>query len=255
MKLVISGLPGCGSSTLAILASYVFNLRLVKGSASFRYFASKLGAKTNNEETLLIEKEIQPYWGPIYDKFIQQILNSDTNLMFTNICVDSDLAGFFCNKKPNLVRVFLYADIESRVSRFTNDDREAKKEEILEIDQKLQREYQTLYGFDFLDLAFVRGKYEIVIDNSNMSLASEINSIQNYVRNNINNNFQTISIEELDNIEKDFWLYGKSHFIRLLENKNLVANGLDVIKLVKKLLPSEITNLPHYLRDLVENLQ
>jgi cytidylate kinase len=252
MKLVISGLPGCGASSLALLASYHFGLSLIKGSASFRYIAQHLGAVSNNDETLIIEKEVQPYWGPVYDKFVSKLLSSES--LYNDICIDSDIAGFMSETQHGLIRVFLHANMTARTDRFSTDQRSASPEFIKEIDQKLQREYQQLYGFDFLNLEFVRTKYEILIDNSDLTLAEELNLIQTHLQKE-NILGQYINQESFDELERDFWLYGKSHFTRLLESKNLVRSGPEVIKMVVESLSDDIKSLPEKLQNIILSIK
>ncbi|RMD77627.1 hypothetical protein D6810_00495 [Candidatus Dojkabacteria bacterium] len=249
MKLVVSGLPGCGSSTLALLCSYLFNFKLIKGSSSFRFLAKKLGAKTNHEETMLIEKEIQPYWGPIYDKFIRKVLEE---LDLDNICIDSDIAGFMTDSREGLVRVFLYADLDERIKRFKKDKREASTDLILKIDKKIQNEYKQLYGFDFLNIEYVKTKYELLVDNSNKSIAEELKIVYEYTTSR---GYFKIDLNEYDfeNSEKIFLEKGKVFFEdQLYLNKNLI-DGEEVVRLVCNHMHEDVEKLPKKLGELISN--
>jgi len=83
MKIIVSGLPGCGSTTLSLILAKSLNLKLYRGSASHRFFLEKLNIPQTGEGVIAMETLIQPFWGPIYDRFAKDIFldNTEDNIL------------------------------------------------------------------------------------------------------------------------------------------------------------------------------
>lgn len=249
MKLIISGWPGCGSTTLSLLLSKNLNLKLYKGSETIRFFVEKLSLSQSGEGIIKVEKLIQPYWGPIYDNYIKSIFKDGRD----NIIVDSDITGFLVDKDPQIFSIFLHSSREARLKHFSTDNRPDDGRLIDELDQKIKREYMALYNIDFLDLDYVAKYYSLLLDNSDKPIEKELVEVYKSLMDSKllpPQEFVTLSANAA-NESKEYWEKGKPHYLNLLKEKDLVVNGIEIIKEIKKIYPDEVSKLPKHLHDII----
>jgi len=253
MKIIVSGLPGCGSTTLSLILAKSLNLKLYRGSASHRFFLEKLNIPQTGEGVIAMETLIQPFWGPIYDRFAKDIFLDNTE---DNIIIDSDITGFMTGKNPTILSIFLYSNKEERIKHFANDGRTEDGNMVDEIDQKVFREYRDLYKINFLDLEEVAKSYSLLIDNSGMPLEKELTVVYEELKKNYglgteqtNNLIKSAHFEELDYLK-----FGKNKFIEILKNTNQLVSGEEIVKKISLKYPEEIKKLPENLRGAIESI-
>lgn len=253
MKIIVSGWPGCGSTTLSLLLAKSLGLRLIRGSASHRFFLDKLNIPQTGEGVIAMETLIQPFWGPIYDKYTKDLFLDITQ---DNIIIDSDITGFMTGKNVNILSIFLHSTKESRLNHFNKDGRAEDGKLIDEIDQKVFREYRDLYKINFLDLNEVAKSYSMLLDNSDLTLEKELNVIYEELRarNIIGGEQSRNMIKGSMFEEKDYLTNGKNFFIDILKNTGMLVSGEEIVKDIAKKYPEEISKLPLNLREAINSI-
>ncbi|MEP7104120.1 MAG: hypothetical protein ABI721_05435 [Candidatus Dojkabacteria bacterium] len=253
MKVIVSGWPGCGSTTLSIILAKILKLKLYRGTDSFRYFIKNLNMQDEGAGVVAIETLVQPYWGPIYDKYITETFESITT---DNIIVDSDITGFLTGKKDDILSIFLHSSTEERRKHLATDKRALDSDILDEIDAKLGREYKSLYNLDFLNLNYVGKYYQLVLDNTGTPISEEVMLVLNRMKmvGFINEStFDDIKARIIDE-EKFYWQTGKKAYIELLQTQGQIVTAEEIIKAVRERFPDEIAKFPGNLKNIVERI-
>ena len=242
MKIVVSGWPGCGGTTLALLLATVYKLRLVRGSETFRMILKAMNYTDTGEGILKAESVIQPHYGPLYDKFISDLFKESKE----NIIADSDIAGFFIPDQDNLFKIFLKGDDESRRKHFITDGREEDIEFQKQRDSDLREAYKK-FGADIFDLEQIHENYNIVFDNSNTLIGEQVFQITTKI-------LPILTEEQATTIERDYWARGKAALIKDLEENNLLMKGDEILKAIAAKYKDEIEQFPEDLKVAIQNL-
>ncbi len=243
MNIVVSGWPGAGSSTLAILLAHILNYKLLRGSETFRFLGEKLGYNLTGGDRIKADNYLEKYWAPMYDKYIDHLI-----LTKREYILESDIAAFRIGLHDNLFSIFLAPSLESRQKRLVVDGRPEEVELLARRQTDLAQSYEKLYGFNWLDLKDVIEKYNLVIDSSEMKISKELEYI-----------FEALDLKKrivnsFTKIEEEFWELGKERFLQILDKSNLLIATESIIKEVIKLSPSDAKNMPTELRDIACNV-
>ncbi|MFS8130628.1 MAG: AAA family ATPase [Candidatus Dojkabacteria bacterium] len=254
MKIIVSGWPGCGSTTLSLILAKSLNLKLYRGSASHRFFLDKLNIPQTGEGVIAMETLIQPFWGPIYDRYCKDLFLDNIE---DNMIIDSDLTGFLVGKNPSILSIFLHSTKEARIKHFAKDGRVDDGNMLDQIDQKVFREYRDLYKINFLDLNEVTKSYSLVIDNGEMTLEKELGVVYQELKMNYG-----MGTEQAGNLiksarfeETDYWNFGKNKFIEILKNTGQLVSGEEIVKAISLRYPDEIKKLPENLQQAIASIK
>ncbi len=247
MKITVSGWPGAGSSTLTLLLAKNLNYKMLTGSEVFRHLGKKLKQNNTGQGRIEADELLEPEFGPIYDKYIDSVLMDEDR---DNLIIESDLAGFRIGKADHLLNIFLTPDLEQRKKRLKVDGRHEDIELLEKRTESLRQLYRQIHEIDFTDIIEIKKQYHLVIDNSQMSIASELKIAYEYL-----NRVQALSIEKFNNLfmnaekeEEQFWKGGKEEIKKELLDRNLVYGAEEIIAEIKKTFPEEIKNLPEAIR-------
>lgn len=239
-NILVSGWPGVGVSTVVLLLSYIMNRKLLRGTESFRYIWRELGVAEKGAEAADIEKIVQPYFGKIYDKYIDHVLSNPQAII-----LESDIGGFRLGKKETYSSIFLIGTEKIRFKRLSGDGRpeDAKIRE-----EQLRIEYKKLHGFDWFDEELVHEKYNFVLDNTKLSIEEEMSSILNYLEDY----FGKFDVD-LKELESNYWESGKEYFVEELSKKNLISSAAETIRNIRELFSEEIEEFPENLKTIIKN--
>lgn len=227
-KITISGWPGAGSSTLAMLLSHTLKLKLYQGGEVFRFFFRKTESETGLGR-IQGNAEIEPIIGSLYDKYIDSLIPNKNK---SNILIESDIASFRLGKVESVTSIFLVASQESRKVRTQVDSRPADGDKMLEIDKSHEEEYRKLHGINWFSLEEIDEKHSLVIHNDNLTIAQELDIVYEKLMNS-----NLIDQTEFNNLksnskilEEEFWAKGKDFFKQKLKQEGLILSGEDLLR-------------------------
>lgn len=227
-KITISGWPGAGSSTLALLLSSTLKLKLYQGGEVFRFFFRKIESETGLGR-IQGNAEIEPIIGSLYDKYIDSLIPNKNK---SNILIESDIASFRLGKVESVISIFIVATQESRKARTQVDGRPADGDQMLEIDKSHEEEYQKLHGINWFDKNEIEQKHNLVIHNDNLTIAEELDLVYEKLFNT--NMIDTDKLNTLKAnskiLEGEFWTNGKDFFKQKLKQEGLILSGEDLLR-------------------------
>jgi cytidylate kinase len=248
MKLVVSGWPGTGSSTLCYLLASELDITLIKGTDVFRTVWAKVGAGQTGEKIIELEALIQPTLGLIYDKYIDSILMDNAR---QNFIIESDIAAFRLGRNTEYYSIFLIANKEARRTRLGVDGRQKDIELLEKREQELQQRYKDLMGLDFLNLETIKEKYNLLLDNSQLTLEAELTAIyQDFLEKGLidQQKFEKLKIRATE-AETQFWNLGKKHYEESLKNAGKIIPGTQIIAELNAMFAKEINEFPEEVKN------
>jgi cytidylate kinase len=251
MNIIVSGWPGVGQSTLAIIIAKTLNYKLLQGSSTFRYIGSLINLENTGEDRIKADELLEPHWGPIFEKYMQWIANSKENIVS-----ETDISGFFTKDNKNVYSIFLKASEDVRKERLIKDGRPKDVDYIQQRDQSLARAYKDLFGVDFLNLPVIEENYSRVIENENLTIEQELKIIYLDLFNiGAINGLELQTLNENAKAEEDFfWKNGKGANLELIKLKGNLPTPVEIIQDIKKVFPEDIQTLPKELKEIVLNL-
>lgn len=257
MIISVSGWPGGGSSSLSLLLSYSLSIKHIQGSQAFRYLYKSLSFKDSGADRIDVHNLVEPTYGPVHDKWIDSLLLNTK--LHNNILIENDIASFRVGKKQDVCSIFLITDFETRKERMSTDKRNDDGENLKGIDESHAMQYKSLHGIDWFDLENISNTHNLVIDNTNLSIAETLTIIYEWIKSNFKNTPSQIKlldhcIAESDTYEKLFWTMGKAYIDDLLKKKDLSMSGVEVLKEIRENLPEDVEKLPSNIKDLILNL-
>lgn len=243
MKITISGWPGAGSTTLALVLSKTLNLKYVSGSAVFRYLGSKLKFADTGEDRIIADKYLEEHFGKIFDRFLEKLLTDST---FDNILIESDITSFNLGKDYPFFSVFLTTAYEERLKRLGVDGRDKDIDFLKARDQKNAEFYKKLHGINWFNIIEIQAKHDLVIDNSHISVAEEMNLIYNELLKNafINEAKFNELVSKSEEEDRNYWKNGKDFVREDLKSKSLFMNEKEILSLIIKNFKTQIELLP-----------
>lgn len=250
MKITVSGWAGAGSSTLSLLLAYSLDLKLLQGGNVFRQLYTDLKFKTEGAERNDAHNFVEPYFGPIYDKFIDEFLkNSDENFI-----IENDIASFRVGKLDTVFSIFLAPSIESRRKRAIEDGRPESADVMEDIDREHAQKYFELHGIKFNDIDEITKKHQIVIDTTKVTIREELDTVADRIFKFgfIEQSRRDELFEESSELEKLYWEKGKDYFKSDLISRNLYYEVPEILKKLNNLFPNEISKFPKELAEAVQ---
>ncbi|HIH43772.1 MAG TPA: AAA family ATPase [Candidatus Methanoperedenaceae archaeon] len=154
MKIVISGLPGSGKSTLSKILSAHYGLPLCSAGEMFRQLARERCVSLAEFGRLA---ETDPGIDRLIDERQKKLAEEKSDLV-----LEGRLSGFLVNSD---IKIWLKAPIEVRSRRIASREGksfEAAKEETVNREMCEATRYMEYYGIDISDLDI----YDIIIDSN-----------------------------------------------------------------------------------------
>ncbi len=251
MNIIVSGWPGVGQSTLAIILAKSLGYTLVQGSTTFRYLGSLINLENTGADRIKADELLEPSWGPIFEKYMQWIVSNKDNIV-----TETDITGFFTKDNSKVYSIFLKAPAEVRKKRLKMDGRDKDIEYIENRDASLAKVYNELFNVDFLNEEKIKENYSIVIDNSELKIAEELEIIYSQLleKQAINKDTYTNLSTNKENEEKFFWDNGKQKYLDILKENNSLPNAAEIIREIKQVFPEDIAALPEEIKRIVESV-
>ena len=250
MKVSVSGWPGGGSSTLSIILCKMLNLKHVRGGETFRLIYKRLKFSEFGSEHLRAHSLVEPYFGPIYDRFIDYLLISEK---YNSILVESDIASFRVGKIPGLFSIFLKTDLKTRKSRMKVDSRPEDGNELEQIDRNHQKTYKELHKIDWFDNKKIEQTHQYVLENSNISIELELKMIFKKMveQNFITQDYCKRLLKQVKKEEEIFWNKGKSYYNEYLLDNDLVLSSEEILKIINIRFKKVIDTFPSKLKKVI----
>jgi cytidylate kinase len=253
INITISSWPGTGATTLSLIMANLLKRKYLNMGNVFRYLGLKLGFSNEGVDRPEFDNYIENIIGSTVDNYVDYKLLNDSNLI-----VEADISAFRLGKHPKIFSVFLKADLDSRIQRTISENREDAIVTLEKRDKILQQKYIDLWRVDFFDEELINRKYNVLLDNSNMSIQNEVTQIidafQNYLQ--FKNFPDEYWIEVKQNIEKYSSLFlekGKQNMIELLTKEGLESNARDIITEMTQIFPEDVNAYPENIKNLFFN--
>lgn len=248
MNIIVSGWPGVGQSTLAIILAKTLGFTLLQGSSTFRYLGQQINFENTGEDRVKADELLEPHWGPIFEKYMQWIADNKSQIV-----TETDISGFFTKDNPNVYSVFLQAPQEVRISRLVKDGRQKDVDYIGKRDASLTKTYKELFDVDFFDKAKIEDSYTRVLDNSNLTIAEELEIVYSDLAdlNVLNQEQYNLLTSQVKQEEEFFWKNGKQAYIDTIKQNGRYPDPATIIKEIKETFPEDIAKLPEDLKNLV----
>lgn len=248
-NILVSGWPGSGSSALTIILTKLFEYKLLRGTETFRHIWKKLNLSKTGQENIDAERMIQPFFGKVYDKYIDSKIPSPQGVV-----IDSDIGGFRIGKSEKFFSIFLAPKREIRFERLAQDSRSEEIKFLIEREEELRERYRELHNIDWFSLEEINSKYSISVDNSEISIAQEVILIldkmfeANFIEKE---KYEKLKIE-VPQLEVAFWKYGKTGFVEKFFKPGQLIDVEDILKEISSIYSDEVELFPEVLRKIVK---
>ncbi|MCA9381605.1 hypothetical protein KC678_05035 [Candidatus Dojkabacteria bacterium] len=249
MKLSVSGWPGGGSSALSLILCKMLGVKYIYGSNTFRYLYNTLSYGDTGEGRVDAHNYIEPYFGPVYDKYIDLVITTEDNFL-----IESDIAAFRVGKQKGFFSIFLVTDQKIRKIRMGKDNRSADGETLEDIDKSHKEMYNKLHGIRWFDLDQIKETHAFVLENSDITIAEELQAIfeEMYTQGLISEDQMTGLIQRSEAEEKEFWENGKKYYQEYLKEHRQVMSVEEILHEISFRFHEEVSEMPDELRDLVK---
>ena len=250
INITVSGWPGSGSTSLALILAVLLNRKYIYIGNLFRYLGSKFGYSNEGDSRPKFDVYIEDIIGKTIDRYIEYKLLNDSDFV-----IESDIAAFRIGRHPKVFSVFLITDFTERLKRVASDNRGNADLFLEKRDSTLQDSYKKLWNIDYFDVEFIRRRYSFVLDNSNMSLENEVALVLAELQQQPQ--FIQLSEEYWRNIMAQsqilvakFWKQGKDSFKQVLKKKGLLIDAHEVLHDITKQFPEDVQQYPEKIRNI-----
>jgi cytidylate kinase len=246
INLSVSGWPGSGGTTISMVLSYAFDRKYLYIGNVYRYLGTKLGFSDKGINRPQFDEYIEGVVGKTIDEYTDfKLINSDS------ILLDSDIGVFRIGKHPKVFSIFLAPPFEQRKERLKED--KLQMEFLDTRDSVLRSKYKELWDIDFFYLETINLKHNLVLNNSNMSIASElkiiIDAIKEYGSFSIcsNDYFKNIYNKGIQMIDL-FNNKGREAVLNKLKKSGLFFTPKDIIRDISITYPEEVSQFPDHIK-------
>lgn len=244
INICVSGWPGCGSSTLALLLAIILERSYLNIGSIYRYLGMKSGFSNEGNARPTFDKYVEEIIGTTVDNYSDyKLLNND------NLLLESDISAFRIGKHPKVFSIFLIANMEQRIKRVNLEGREDATNVLIKRDETLKEVYKTLWDIDFFDKSLIAEKYNYILDNTNLSIIGEIKEVFENLKEY--NSFSYLENSYWDKIAERTEKYvdifndkGKEEILKLLKKENLLITAEDIITDIAKTFPEDVSQYP-----------
>jgi|GEM_PF-3808034 len=173
-NIFVSGLPGSGGTTLAQILADVYNLKYIYAGGVLKRWAELAGYDPKTDAFHTWEKEYGQAWDTFWEAYIKQKLGAETGYMY-----EGKTAGFLAPGE-HAFKIMVVASPEIRAKRATVDGR---LETLAERDNILRQRWLTDFSFDIFSQTQLKEHYDLVIDNSEMTVTDTLQKVANHLEN------------------------------------------------------------------------
>lgn len=251
MNIIVSSWPGAGASTLGFFLAKIMKFNLLRASSVFRELGKAMNFADTGSGRIQADDYLEDYFSPLYDKYIGYKLKSQSNLVIeTDIIKKEEL------DPSRFTAVFLTAPYEVRAKRLVFDQRDKDSDLLKERDLNLKTKYQVLYGYDWFSLPDLNKNYDLIIDNSGLTLANELDMVYRvlYQRGYITKERLDELLKVTEQVTGEIMPNTKDEVLTELAQNNQIISGISIVKEMSTLLEGEISGLPLDIRNAVNQI-
>lgn len=243
LNIALSGWSGAGTTSLTLLLALVFKKKYLYIGQLFRSIEERIGFNKNKSSmSPEYESLIQPQVGRTIDNYVDHKLLNDSDLV-----IESDLSVFRIGKHPKVYSIFIKADTETRLKRAKKDGRGGKETLITERDEALRKEYMALWDIDIFDQELIARKYNLIIDNTKLSVKDEVIAILERLAEHPKMKAAYNWTQIKNRSEKLVQLYekkGKEALRKELAERKMIISTETMLTEIVKLFPEDIQTFP-----------
>ena len=241
INIALSGWSGVGTTTLTLILALLLKRKYLYIGLVFRYLNAKLRAA---EKALTDEFEqfIQPQVGKTLDNYIDYKLLNDSNLI-----IESDLSTFRIGKHPKVYSIFIRASEAVREKRTKKEGRAKFEAPLTERDAALREEYKKLWNIDIFDQDLIAKKYNLIIDNTELSVEKEVRAIIERLKEHprFKQDYDWSSVEKsIPKVIRWYLKGGKDRIKKELVKKKLLMPVTEILTEVVQIFPEDVQSFP-----------
>ncbi len=242
INLSISGWSGSGATSLALILTKLLDYKYLHLGGVFRFIGEQLGHSEDGINRPKFDDYIEPIIGATADKY------RDYKLLETDgVLADSDLGTFLIGKHPKVFSVFLKSSFEERAKKVVKDNREDAVSVLRARDEVNKNFYMNLHNVDVFDEDLIDRKFNLVINNSHLSLEAEVKMVLEEIIKtpHVRNNLDLADVYELmDREVEEFSRLGKDNYRNTLIDLDKVYTPSVIIEEMSKTFPEDVAEFP-----------
>jgi cytidylate kinase len=251
INLTVSGWPGAGSTTLALLLAVLLKRNFLTIGAIYRDLGVTMGYKDEGVSRPKFDDYIESIIGKTTDNYVDYKLEHSENLL-----IESDIGAFRLGRHPKIFSIFLCPPESERLKRVETEGRDDAHATLALRDKGLQTKYIELWNIDIFDKELIERKHNLVLDNSNMSLETEIKLVLKAFID-YEHNSEIIDMEalepKLNQLVGEYWKKGKDFLKETLRDKKLLISSQQQMQEITAQFPEDVTNFPDNIKSLFLN--
>jgi len=240
MNIILSGWPGTGTTTLALLLANLLDYKYLYAGGLLKYIAKRSVGVESGAKYVEFEETVGPYWDMLWEKYaVWKLKNTDKLLL------EGKTTGFFSDGE-GVFEVMMIASTEERVKRAKFDKREDAEATIKARDNQLKERWQRLLGIDIFSPIQIQANYDLIIDNSNMTIQAELTTILSHLEEDYRFPSEDLNKQkkEVDMMVAEFWDKGKEYYRNKLKEKGLLITPEDILTEWQTVMGKDIDKLP-----------
>lgn len=200
------------------------------------------------DNLLKFENNYGSYFDRVWDDYALWKLEKSDRLL-----LEGKTTGFFAESE-NIFEIMVVASPEVRMARVNRDKRLYDLDTLRKRDEELKSRWLAEYGLDIFNPLLIQDSFDIVLDNSLLSIAEEVDT----VLQNLEEDYRfpkddlTSLRDKTKELENTFWKEGKQYFVDILHKQNLLVERKDVFADWQKHFATQLQSWPDELRRIVD---
>jgi cytidylate kinase len=248
MNIIVSGWPGAGTTTLSILLSSILDYKFLDGGSLYKYFAKQIVGADSGDNFLFFENNYGKYWDMLWDKYAVWKINHTDKLL-----LEAKTAGFFVEDE-DVYEIMVIASVQARIQRAEKDGRSQAAFTIEARDKDVRNRWWVERGIDLYSPQQIRDNYDLILDNSTMSINHELDLILKTFEEDYHFPGTDLGVErkKVDSYVSQFQNHGKEYFLADLDKRGLHVTPKQVFADWQKNFADDIKQLPLQMQGVIQ---
>lgn len=244
MNIVVSSWPGAGGTSVSIMLTDLLGYKFLSISSILDYLTTAMYKSSDYSLRVNFEREFGNYWDDILHQYIEwKLANED------NIVVDGRVTGFFVENEKKIFEIMVIADMTTRINRYSKS-----QFYLSEQDNVTRLRWLNKLHIDIFNLRQIELNYDLIIDNSTMSLGDELFVILDFLL--YDNHISKKQYKELSQKIATIKEETKISKVSNIEKKLLLSNQFipvsQILQEWNKRFPSVIEKMPNELKIIIK---
>lgn len=224
-NLVVSSWPSAGGTTISLVLAELLKLKYIYAGGVLKEWAKLMGYDPTSDRFHEWEANYGEVWDRFWESYIADKLSKEANFL----CEGKTLGFLLAPDKA--FEIVIIADLEERARRAGKDQR---SESIAARDQLLAERWKRLFGIKLLDKQSLAANYDLVLDNTNLTIATSLEIIWSKLAEYYSE--VEFTAEQASTIDQEFWQdmkagkSGKDRWKSKLEEQGLYYTNEHVFK-------------------------